>query len=174
MREISEERRRLTDMYYGLKERLDKLNDLEMKGIGDLSIKGYVDLYNSYNKEVAVTNIKREAEHAVKKTEEVFTPKEEKKLIPMIEIEKQKEKESAKIVSSRSSYLNVDKVISIIASLLKDNGVPMDIKTIHKKIESDFDMVITEQNLRNNIMRKAMMKNKRIQRATRGFYQYIA
>lgn len=60
LQNIHEERRRLTEMAAGFKNRLDELNRLEMQGIEELSVKGWVDLHNQAKKEVAATNISRE------------------------------------------------------------------------------------------------------------------
>ncbi|PGK51159.1 hypothetical protein CN918_25560 [Priestia megaterium] len=60
LQSIHEERRRLTEMASGFKNRLDELNRLEMQGIEELSVKGWVDLHNQAKKEVAATNVARE------------------------------------------------------------------------------------------------------------------
>lgn len=163
MRNIVEERRILSDMYYGLKERLNKLNELELKGIGELDLKGYVDLHNRFNKEVAVTNIKRETEQIVKRIEE---PKVEN-LIPVKVIEESKK-------NIRGNYTNIDKVIGITASVLKEKGIPMGISDMYKEVSDRIDERLTEANFRNNIIKKMLQRNPKVQRAMRGYYQYKA
>lgn len=179
MKEITEERRRLTDIYYSLKKRLDTLYQLEQRGLENLSIKGYVDLCNEYNQrqnEIAISNIKRETKHIISELKNAkFNNSEDEKeeqnteAIPKHEIEKEKDKEP-----KRKSYLNVDKVIDCIVSVLKEAGTPMATKALHQKVCEQLGRDIKSHNFRANIMPKAMQRNDKIQRVTRGYYQYKA
>lgn len=69
MRTVVEERRILTDIYFSLKERLNDLDELERKGLSDLSIKGYVDLQNERNQTQMLENTQRELAHLKQKLE---------------------------------------------------------------------------------------------------------
>lgn len=168
MSEITSERRKLTEMYYDLKARLDELNKLEIRGLDDLSLKGYVDLYNNREKELKVANIKREMGSILKKVEEKPVIKEDI-IIPKKEIEKEKDK-----LKKRSSQINLDKVIGLITTVLKETGTPMNVKAIYKQVINKSDMDIKLPNFRNNILPRACQRNKKIQKAMRGYYQYIA
>jgi len=166
MREITEERRRLTEIYFSLKQRLDSLNTLEVRGLEDLSIKGYVDLFNNRDRKQVTTNLEREM-NAVKEKAE----KEEEKIdykIPKKEIEIERDKRP-----KRSAYLNLDKVMGTISYVLKNSDVPMSLKDLHSNVQKESDMEIKINNFRNNILPRAIQKNKNIQRATRGYYQYV-
>jgi hypothetical protein len=70
MKDITEERRKLTDQYFSLKERVDALNKLEEKGIGELSTKGFIDLFNDTETQQKIANMHREVQHAVARREE--------------------------------------------------------------------------------------------------------
>lgn len=65
MKDITEERRRLTETYFSLKERIDTLHKLEEKGLSDLSTKGYIDLFNDRETQTRVMNLNREMQHAI-------------------------------------------------------------------------------------------------------------
>src|SRR6185312_8332177 len=120
MKEITQERRKLTDIYFGLKERLDFLHIQEQKGLNELSLKGYADLHNQTQKEIAVTNIKRETEYLVGKIESSnIIEEKEKSIIPHKEIEEEKAK-----VRRRKGKISGDKIISTIATVLKEEGMP--------------------------------------------------
>jgi len=166
MRNITEERRKLTEMYYGLKERLDELNKLETLGLNNLSIKGYVDLHNEHTKNKSVNNIKREMSIAISRAEE---SEKEKELIPKRVIEESKEKEDKK---TKKKFLNLDKVVGNIAHVLKDKGTPMKVVDIHAKVQEVMDTNIEINNFRNNILPRATKKNENIQKVMRGYYQY--
>jgi hypothetical protein len=60
MRDMMDEKRQITDMMHGIRKRLDHLHNLELRGIEELDTKGYVDLYNSYSRNIATANIERE------------------------------------------------------------------------------------------------------------------
>lgn len=166
MREITEERRKLTEIYFSLKQRLDSLNGLEIRGLEDLSIKGYVDLFNSREKNQTITNIEREM--SAIKNEAEKKEKEEEYKIPKKEIEIEKDR-----YAKKSAYLNLDKVIGLISHVLKNSDVPMSLKNLHHSVQEVSDVEIKINNFRNNILPRACQKNKNIQRVSRGFYQYV-
>jgi len=64
MKDITEERRKLSDQYFSLKERLDDLIKLEQRGIEQLSTKGFFDLFNDRETNIQITNVNREVNHA--------------------------------------------------------------------------------------------------------------
>lgn len=180
MREITEERRRLTDIYYSLKNRLDSLHQLEQMGLEKLSIKGYIDLYNQYSKnqnQIAIANIERETKHVINELSKnnLNNPEQEKEeqdlvkevIIPKSEIEIEKDKEPRK-----RSHLNLDKVTDVIISVLKEAGVPMPMQALYEKVCEKLNRDINPHNFRANIMPRAMQKNNKIQRVMRGYYQY--
>lgn len=70
MGDITEERRKLTDQYFSLKERLDTLHKLEEKGLGELSTKGFIDLFNDRETQQTIQNMNREVEYHIARREE--------------------------------------------------------------------------------------------------------
>lgn len=165
MREITEERRKLTEIYFSLKERLDELNKLEEKGLDELSMQGYFDLYKQREKEIVIDNIKRETKHIISKIE---SNNESEKETAQIDIERRKDNVSRK----NGRYLNVDKVIGMIASVLKEANGMMRVKEIYNKVNEMSEVDIDVHNFRNNIMPRALYKNKNIQKVKRGYYCY--
>jgi len=103
MRTVVDERRTLTDIYFSLKERLNDLDELERKGLSDLSIKGYVDLQNERNQTLMLENTQRELAHLKQKLEnEQSKPKEEtvSSPIPSFAIAEQKYRDNNKVVKN--------------------------------------------------------------------------
>ena len=65
MKDITDERRRLSEMYMSLKTRLDQLNTLEEKGVTELSTKGFFDYFNNSDTTIQITNVQREAQATI-------------------------------------------------------------------------------------------------------------
>lgn len=173
MREITLERRRLTDLYFELKQRLNDLYKLEQKGLTDLDLKGYVDLHNKINRETMVKNIKRESENAIKKIEKEYSSKPVK---PEDEVSKLIEKEKKKYGDNkkRKNYMSYERIKSLISSILIDGGRPMNVDEILEGVNSRVDNYqLSRKNLGSNILYKIMRdKDSNIERASYGFYQY--
>lgn len=74
MKEITEERRRLTDIYYDMKKRLDDLDRLEIKGVEELSLQGMIELHDARKTALAVANIQRESLRAIEKVQQDIKP----------------------------------------------------------------------------------------------------
>lgn len=149
--DIIREQSRLTDT---LNKRLDVLNQLEqveMQSVREmkeeLPLSHYVDKFNS----------QREVEVEVKNDY----------IIPKEEIEKEKDKDGR-----RSPYLNRDKVVGVISSVLREKGIPMNVKDIHEEVQEKLGRKVTIHNFRNNILPRACQKNRNITKAMRGYYQY--
>ncbi|MFS0905825.1 hypothetical protein AB3N02_22640 [Priestia aryabhattai] len=228
IREMIEERRRITDTIYGFKERLDYILSLEQKGLTDLSLQGYVDLYNKTNRELSTANIERETKHMIRSVanevqnvvkdtvkdtarQSAFTQRvadyreqqtderEEAKRHYNTMVENQAKRAIAKInkepepemtkgekiiqgqrqqdMFSRKAprtepYLTVEKVVESIAHVLKEEGVPMQVKDMYEKVQEHYGAPIKYENFKNNIIHRAVKRNDRIMRASRGFYQY--
>lgn len=104
MRTIVEERRTLTDIYFSLKKKLDDLEELERRGLNELSLKGYVDLHNEQNLALTLENTKRELAHI---TEKLHKQKNEdgteskNTVIPPHVIAEQKFRDNNKIIKNK-------------------------------------------------------------------------
>lgn len=70
MADISAERRRLTDIYYSLRERLDELFKLEAQGLEESSVTGYMDLERARERELANAAVQREMAEAKARVEQ--------------------------------------------------------------------------------------------------------
>lgn len=171
MSDVTQERRKLTDIYHSLKERLDELNTLEIKGLEELSLSGYVDLHNKRSKEVKIANISREMNRAIDVVEESFNPKVEE-VIPKYEIDIDKEIEHKEKPVVKSGQFNLDKAVGVVAMILKESGKPMKAKNIYKEICETTNYNVSLSNFTNNILPKICKKNKKVNRAMRGYYQY--
>ena len=183
MDDITKERRKLTEIYYGLKDRLDELNKLETKGLNELSLDGYIDLHNQRNREAMVNNISREYKSVVDKIKKEGEEVEEREeTIPRHEIAESiardnRNKVYSKVNNSKkkpnkNDNVSYDKVSKIIISILKEYGRPVSINDIHIKLNELSDKEVSIKNLRNNIIFRLSKENPRVERPMRGFYQY--
>lgn len=177
MRDITAERRRLTDMYFEMKKRLDSLYELEEKGLYDLDIKGYVDLRNELSREASLRNVARESENAINKINEDFDSRsseedEEKKSIIKKSINK--ERSLYKDSQDKPDVTSYESMKSLVRTILMENGSPMSLdellEAMNKRIE---DGAITKKNLSSNILYRIFKDNdEKIKRVSRGYYQY--
>lgn len=168
MKDITEERRKLTDIYYGLKERLDFLHNTEQNGLEDLTIQGYVDLYTQNQKEAIINNLKREVDHQIEKIENHHIIEEsEKSIIPKEETETQKSN-----LRKRSGHLSHEKIAGAIIKALKDSGHPIKVSDLLDKVNNILEYSISKANFQNNILPRCIKNNKKIERPMKGFYQY--
>jgi small-conductance mechanosensitive channel len=186
MRDVSKERRQLTEIYFGLKERLDDLNKLELRGLEDLSVKGYVDLYNNHNRTKSIENVKRESENVINKINkesEKLTQEEPKSSIPQHEISEQKFKDNnsnnvrvgkTTTTKPKKKYRKSKEIMKDIVNVLKEQGIPMDSKSVYEKL-AEKDPSIEEIPLsvfRSNQFYRATSGSEKIERVDKGFYQY--
>lgn len=88
-------------------------------------------------------------------------------IIPKIEIEKEKDK-----LPKKSSTLDSDKVTGYIVTVLKKAGKPLSARDIHAKVNDMSEYEIKKANFTSNLLPRAVKKNKRIEKATFGYYQY--
>ena len=162
MREITIERRQLTDIYFQLKKRLEELDELEMRGLEELSIKGYIELQNEKDKELKTSNIQRELVYIEEKvkTEDDDSPS----IIP-------------KANSKQKKLVSLEACESFIIEILKDYGIPLRADKIYeefcKKAEEGQAPYIKKSNFKTNILPRLTQKNERITKPSRGVYQYI-
>lgn len=166
LRDITKERRQLVDMYYDLKKRLDFLNSLEERGIEDLSLTGYVDLYNQTQKETAVTNIQREADYIVNKIKNEIEENEaaNESIIPKEEIQRAIEKEN------KNKRISREKLNSTITTILKDAGAPIKLTELLKRINFVLNTNLKGAYLSNKVLPELIEKSK-INKPMRGYYQ---
>lgn len=192
MRDIVEERRILSEQYFSLKERLDELNKLESKGIEDLSINGYVDLFNKMSKQTEINNIEREAEHAISQINMVLDHKkkemnkeENRSIIPHEEILRSKEidnrnkikvhkEENVEDISKKKKRISTQVYRDEIVGILKETGRPMKANEIRQKLEDKLNVEISATSFGTNIMYRVKKFDTNIESASFGYYQYRA
>lgn len=166
MKNITEERRSLTDQYYGLKERLDYLCRLEEQGIEELDLKGYTELHKK-SKEQSINNIKKQVDFISSKIEESnIIEEKEKSVIPEEVLERRKTK------TIRKARVNKEKVYSAIIESLKDAGKPIKLAELHQRIEEKMEQEVGYKNLQVKLIKEAMEKYPRITKPHTGYYQY--
>lgn len=168
MQEITQERRKLTDIYFSLKERVDELNSIESKGLSELNIEGYVDAFNKNNLQVVKNNLRRETERIIEDMEQRPQPAQES-LAPKEDIAIAKDREP----QAKVKEIPLEKVSGIIAHALKERGTPMSIADLYECVSEQTGGLVKKSNFRNNILPRTLKTNKNINRATRGYYQYI-
>jgi len=96
------------------------------------------------SKEKMKEEVMKQMEQAV---EAVENPVEEPK-IPKKLIDEEKEKDKRK----SSKQMDLSKVSSNIRTILKESGMPMSVKDIHKALEDKMDMAIDINNFRGNLL----------------------
>lgn len=175
MTDITTERRKLTDMYFDIKKRLDELILLETKGLEDIPIESLVSLHNSRETDRMKKNIQKFANQAIqtveKEHEEIVNPTKPE-IIPKKEIELSKERETNKLSGGSGRKLSSERVASLIAQALKENGVPMKVADLYDRVCELSELPISRNNFRNNILPRAMKINPKIDNVQRGYYQY--
>lgn len=172
MRDMTEERRKLTDMYYSLKTRLDDLNKFEQKGLEDLDLKGYVDLHNNNNRDTIVRNVERESKNVINKVNkesEELKEKEEHEKEPKFKKEIDNQKDSIKTPKKRKS---IEYYISVVSEVLKEHGAPMSLSDLHKEVNRKTEADVSPKNFSTNIMYRINKKSTKIERVAMGYYQY--
>jgi hypothetical protein len=169
MREITSERRKLTDIYYDLKKRLDELNSLEVRGLNELSVSGYIDLINKRDNNVVANNLRRELESVTKEP----APAKEESIIPKNKIDDLKEADRRKSRRNFKKKLNTDKVYSEMCIVLKEAGIPLKVDEIRIRLEKRLEQELSPTNFRNNLLQRILKKtDTRVERASFGYYQY--
>lgn len=176
MKEITTERRKLTDMYSGLKERLDEISKLEKLGLDEIPIQTIIDFNNSKNAKRRIANIERHTGHTIKKIEneaELKANPAEREIIPKVEIEIEKEKVSKQSPTRKSKGMPLDKAAGVIAHILKEKGIPLKAKDLHALVNEQVDAPIELGNFTKNTLPRSSKLNPRINNVSRGYWQYL-
>mgnify|MGYP001948783479 CR=1 FL=1 len=151
MSDITDERRKLTDMYFSLRERLNELSKLEERGLTKLSVEGCVELHNNmYHQESNSLPTEKE-ERVLKSTKEYVKENINKKST--------KEKPSLEAIES------------VISSILMKNGKPMRAQDIYDKMLSETDYYMTKGNFTSNVLYRIVSKgDSKVKRYKHGYY----
>ena len=88
-------------------------------------------------------------------------------------LEKRKLYEGSIITKRQRDNYPFERVAGYVIEVLREEGIPLNAKQIHGRLENDFEIYIGYANLKNNILRKMIDLDKfSIEKVTRGFYQY--
>ena len=189
MRDVSAERRRLTDIYYELLKRINELSKLEEVGVTDLSIEGYLDLGNKINAKLIKANQEREAltifsdsrkeveQQTEEETRENITPKT---VVPSVELDSLKQfdnKFKPKVTEKKvKKHISTKKAHSYIKDVLIEKGTPMETKDLYARIiekysidEEDFKY----RNLVQNVLPRVSSLDSKLQKVGRSTFQYV-
>lgn len=163
MKDITEERRKLTEMYFDLKERLDSLTKLEEKGLDELDIKGYIDLRNSTNVERVQANLQRETNRIVG----------EMNLNSRPSLPQQEQQELDKNSHGRKNmHVSHELVKSAVIEYLKNAGRPVKISDMVEPINKQLDSNLTSHNFCYAVMKRIEKDTDKLSRPMKGYIQY--
>lgn len=189
MDEITKERRELTGMYFGLKQRLDNLHELEQRGLEDLDIKGYADMRNEVENHKVQQNLIREMENLVSRVEKIDIDKLEqpRPQIDEFEISEQRyrdnvksnaDKKPAKKKEDKLTTHQITKEIRhLIPKIMKDYGKPMKSGEVYDILISDYNFSeddIDIKNFRSNQFYRTIKERDDIEKVDKGMYQLIS
>ena len=190
---IAEERKNLTDMYFSLKQRFEKLEELEIRGLENLSVKSFVDMKNDQDKTLALENLQREMDQLKKQikntnTEEIAAAS----VIQPFEISESKFKDNANKV--KTTKKEPDQVIirrtkkrsrednqylkdAIIQEFKTSNG-PFNSRGMYEKMLSSQrfrDMNIPIKEFSSNVFYRVTNENSDIlKKVSPGHFQYVS
>lgn len=171
---IREERRRLSDEYWRAIERLRELdNKLADEGVSELVDKLFIvaERQNDAVNDLANLIPSIPVEEVVKYWKELNGNSEPEDIIEKVkneEIERQKDIDDSNRPVKRSKRQDSKIMTSEIASFLKSEGVPVNTASIKSHLEEKGYTV----NNPTNVIVRAMEQNDKIERVSRGFYQY--
>lgn len=191
---IAEERKKLTEMYFSLKQRFESLEELEMRGLENLSVKSFVDMKNDQDKTLALENLQREMDQLKKKIENTNTSHEEAAATSMIqpfEIAEAKfldnankvkttKKEPDQVIIRRSKKRSREDnkfLKDMIIQEFKDNEGPFNSRMMYEKMLASQrfrDMDIPLKEFSSNVFYRITTENSDIiKKVSPGHFQYV-
>lgn len=197
-REIAEDRKKLTELYFMLKDRLERLEELELKGLDNLSIKGYVEMKADYDNDTSLKNIQREIDTLTDKIEKLKkaesetkdrkdSPEQpEEKVIPKLEISEAKWRERVNKTlptnhkkKRRKNRRDNSFIYKTIYKEFKERpNKNIDASTMYEILlgyQEFRDMDIPLKEFRSNMFYRTVMANKdTIRKVEKGLYRYIS
>jgi len=167
MDKITEERSKLTDMYLGLLNRLEVLDESERQEVkeeikveDDFLIQESIELVHDKTLDEIID------EHNQKYNEVLEEPVVAHR-VPKIEIERELDK-----LPKRKHTMDLQRASMLVSSVLKEKGIPTSTNELFELVLEKSEVKINEKNFRNNILPRVVKGNNRVERAMRGFYQY--
>lgn len=181
MSDIREERRELASEYYKLMDRLRELDSKEREAIDTESVVGSLtDAVNTLSSMVphipAQALIKSVAEKLAENQVTVTVEEEEvKEVAPEHVIADQQYRDSEKHLTEkpqRIGKMKSSELDNLIVSILKEAGVPMRLVDIRNKVQEEIGYEINQGTFHNRVNRISE-NNPKVQKAMRGYYQYV-
>lgn len=178
LEEIRQERRELLQEYHRLLDRLRELDNQEKEAIDVHSVVGSLESAVLTLKELiphipAEAVIRQVAAMVEEKKIQIITEeKQEPQVAPEHVIKEQQRKDEERIVTyKRKGRLKGDVLREVVVDILKEHGAPMKLEHIRKKAEEKLNREITSKAF-SLAMSNMMLKDSRIQKPHRGYYQY--
>lgn len=173
------DRRQTTDLIHDFKSRLNEIIRLENLGLDKIPIQSIVDLHNAREVQRMTTNIEREANHIIRKTEketEVKASPIEEVVIPKAEleakIELEKEIEIKQTQTKKGKGMSLSRAADVIVDVLKEKGIPLKAKDLLNLVNERLDTPIELSNFTKNTLPRSSKLNPKINRASHGYWQY--
>jgi hypothetical protein len=166
---IREERRRLTDRYWGLMERLKQLDSEERVNGQFIDMDGVVKSFDRMTKDLseALSLVHRHTPMDQLPEEPADEPIQDNQVADKETVIKQREFDST---ITKTNWKDLKKITPIVSQFLKERGVPVKLSTIFAVLEEQgFKWSKTAYSL---TMKTIMEYDKKISPATRGYYQY--
>lgn len=167
MRDITAERRRLTDTYYKLQARLHTLYTYEERGLTDLNLSGYVDLHRRTNE-----LLDRSAVQEARQDVEACGVHSEPDRVPFAELDRVKQLDRQHAIKGdadahrprkrRRSTMSSNETTAIILALMQDYGSALTSKELYRLFVAKTGEDMAERSFRSNTLRRAIDQSKRI------------
>lgn len=182
MAEIREERRELSNEYYTLMDRLRELDNVEKEAIDTESVVGNlteaVKTLRSLIPFIPADALIKQVAEMVKENDiTIEVDKEEQKpqVAPEHVIKHQQHVDAEKHITTkktgRLSSSQVREIEQIIIDILKESGIPMKLLDIRNEVTKRIGYEMHEGTFHAKV-NNLMIKNPRVTKPMRGYYQY--
>lgn len=170
MREITTERRVLSEMYMELKSRLSELDKLQERGFEELDVEGLLELSKNKSSDMMIDNLKREMSRIEEvKGRPVTIPKEQPKQVEVTDIQESKDVEQR--INKSDSRIDNIKVMDFIASYIRRTKKKMNSSDMRELIKKELEIDVPKTTM-NNIVFRMTQRHKDIKRVKFGVYGY--
>lgn len=152
MKDITNERRLLSEMYMELKKRLSELNSLEERGFTDLDVEGFLDYSKNKSSDLLKNNMQRELTRIEEVRGRSVTHVEEK-LVPVEAKDVQSLKDYDDRTNKKDQRVDNIKVIDFIASYMRRTNKKMKSADMYKLVLKELEIDLKPATLGNIIHR---------------------
>lgn len=177
MEEIRQERRELLNEYYSLIDRLRELDNEEKEAIDSEAIVGSLtEAVKTIQQLIPHVPVSAVLEHVSQKIEQskitITTEKPEKEVAPKPVITYQQRRDEQRVLTERkrSGRLRKEYVLGVVIEILKDKGTPVKLQTIEQELAQRVGKEYSKPYM--FAMLDELIKNNKVEKPMRGFYQY--